>query len=357
MKKIITCLLLVSAVACSNTVKKENLSLKGRQYLNKDNNLPANGILKEKVEGKNIKIKLEKGYVLSKESNEILYSFDNFRLDGDVELSKNKRLYFEKGLLREMVEDEKSIYFYFGIPHFIMEKNEKLYPEIPQDDEAYFEIYDNGLLAGRMYKTNNLSVNESYTYLGSLKELSIHTEDYTTSYVFYDKGELIGQLKSYKVLKSGVLEGLQFEFDGRRYMVANYKNNKLISKKTYDEKGAILYHYDYGLRDTTYYYEYFPDNGQVKTVGFYNCEGLRIGRWIFFYPDGNTKEYRKYIDNNLAYFNTYYENGLKKTTGTIDVDNNIYKGTIKYYENDGSLSYTETYDNSGILIDRKENSR
>ena len=357
MKKIITCILLLSAVACSNTVKKENLSLKGRQYLIKDNNLPANGILKEKVEGKNIISKLEKGYIVSKESNKVLYTFKNFRLNGEVEVEKYKTLYFEEGLLKEIEENEKDIYFYFGIPNFIMEKNEKLYPEIPQDNTAYFEIFDNGILAGRMYKTNNLSVNESYTYLGSLKELSIHSVDYTNSYFFYDKGELIGQLKSYNALKNGVLEGLQYEFDGRRYTIASYKNDKLISKKIYDEKGAILYHYDYGLRDTTYYYEYFPNNAQVKTVGFYNGEGLRIGRWIFFYPDGNTKEYRKYIDNNLAYFNTYYENGLKKTTGTIDVDNNIYRGTIKYYENDGSLSYTETYDNSGILIDRNENPR
>jgi hypothetical protein len=354
MKKIIVSLLVLSVVACTNTIKKENISLKGRHYITKNSNIPVDGLLKEKVDGKNIKIKIENGYVVSKESDNILYPFKNFRLNEKVEVKKNKFLYFENGFLQRIVEDEDDISFYYGIPEYI--KNKELYSKLPNDNNLYFEIFDNGILSGRMYKTDNLNINENYTYYGSINELSIHIEDYTKTYRFYDSGELIGQLKSCKILKNGSLEGLQFEFDGRSYTLSNYKNNILISKKVYNIKGILIHHYDYNS-DFTYYYEYFPDNNQIKTVGFYNNEGLRTGRWVFFYPDGNTKEYRKYIDNNLAYFNTYYENGLKKTTGTIDVDNNIYKGTIKYYENNGNLSYTEIYDNSGILIDRKENLR
>jgi transcription elongation factor len=104
MKKIIVSLLVLSVVACTNTIKKENISLKGRHYITKNSNIPVDGLLKEKVDGKNIKIKIENGYVVSKESDNILYPFKNFRLNEKVEVKKINffisKMVFYKELLK-----------------------------------------------------------------------------------------------------------------------------------------------------------------------------------------------------------------------------------------------------------------
>lgn len=352
MKKYLIYLLFIPIVACTNLIKEEDLvQSDGKTFSYKNNNKLVTGVSRSKTEENIIKRKFENGLITSITYNNLFFPIENGYLNGKV-IVANKELFFKNGILQKEINNNKVNYFVFGIPK---EFNDSFLKLEAYDFYNFFNIYNNGIVSSSMYKDDKVHINVNFSSNGILKEINIQTNEYTKQYEFIENDINLGHLRSYKYYIDGNLEGLSYEFDGINHILYNYTKGVLNYTKFYNLNINKIMSYDYTKENIISYYEYYLENKQIKTIGYFDSSNNKVGRWIYYYPNGNTKEYREYINNSLAYFNRYYENGIKKVIGTIDIENNIYTGNIKYFSPEGESLYIESYNNYGELVEVSKN--
>ena len=132
-----------------------------------------------------------------------------------------------------------------------------------------------------------------------------------------------GKLKSMGNYNSGEKTGkwLMYFENGDQKSISHYFGGKLNGEMiTYFENGATSITAKYNNGQLTEKYIEFHENGQVKEVGFYGLGdqiGMRIGKWVSYYSDGNKSA------------SGSYENGGKKGKW-IEWDTNGVKRRVNY---------------------------
>ena len=324
-------------------------------------------------------------YTLKEFYNDRGYMFFKFFEDFFKTLGYDKLLITQNGgcFISHFSYNEKNgLFYYLGKP-FTGTKiiDWSLYYNSENNDIEYQEIKQ-GRLNGKYTKTTNEGlVLETGNYIQKF----ISGDEYP--YVKYPVGEwkdfypngIIKNIKNYN--SEGELFGDKFEY---------YKNGNIKEKVYYkDKKGyheeffengnlKIKYQYDYELYENFgNKFEYY-DNGNIKEkVQF--VDGLENGNWDFFFENGvikrrlivsngSTKEVIEYdnqgkivslgIINNNTFTDIdtkyYFLNGNLKSIGktffSSESDEFIKKGKWIYYNEDGSISKEEYYNDNGELI-------
>lgn len=348
MKKYIISLLIIPIIACSNLIKEEDLIQNdGRTFIYKKNNKLASGISRSDTGRGILKRKYDDGIITSISYNNIEFPIEDAQLNGSVHI-ENQEFIFKNGSLVKEINNKNELYFIQGIPQSF---NEKFLQLIPYYDYDFFNVYNRGIISNSMYKNNELSININFSKTGILEEINYRKGKLSKQYEFIKEGKNIGRLKSYKEYTAGKLEGRAYKFDGKYHILYEYKDGLVRSINIYNYENNRVSTFKYNKKNTISFFEYYTDTGQIKCIGYFDFYNNRIGRWAYFYPSGNTKEYREYINNSLAYFNRYYENGIKKVIGIVDIENDIYTGNIQYFSPEGELIYTELYNNYGELLE------
>ena len=88
---------------------------------------------------------------------------------------------------------------------------------------------------------------------------------------------------------------------------------------------------------------FYYQNGQKRVEGYYNAEGNKDGKWIYWYEDG-TKWSEGYFSNgeNDKKRTTWHENGELHYSGTYDKGKRI--GVWKFFDETGKLAKEIDYD-------------
>lgn len=174
----------------------------------------------------------------------------------------------------------------------------------------------------------------------------------------------------------------KFDLNGKRQGVWKkyYSNNKIRYEGTFKagkEIGVFKY---YDITDSTHptIIKTFKPNSPIASVSFYTVKGViestgtmdgknRIGKWLYYYPDGKTLMIEEnYVNGVLeGTFTSYYKTGkiteiINYSSGKLNgntkryADNGVllddlnYKdgkleGSAKYYNTDGKLIYAGEY--------------
>jgi antitoxin component YwqK of YwqJK toxin-antitoxin module len=174
----------------------------------------------------------------------------------------------------------------------------------------------------------------------------------------------------------------KFDLNGKRQGVWKkyYSNNNIRYEGTFkagNEIGVFKY---YDITDSTHpiIIKAFKPNSTIATVSFYTVKGVlestgtmdgknRIGKWLYYYPDGKTLMIEEnYVNGVLdGVFKSYYKTGkiteiLNYKAGKLNgntkrfADNGVllddlnYKngkleGAAKYYNINGKLIYAGHY--------------
>lgn len=82
---------------------------------------------------------------------------------------------------------------------------------------------------------------------------------------------------------------------------------------------------------------HFYEGGQMELEGFYDQEGLRQGRWKYWYPDGTLWSICDYTEGKKdGVSKVYYESGKLRYEGSYMMDKK--KGKWKFYDQNGNLT-------------------
>ena len=92
------------------------------------------------------------------------------------------------------------------------------------------------------------------------------------------------------------------------------------------------------VKEISYY-----EDGQKRVEGHFNADGLKDGKWIYWYPNGN-KWSEGYFSEGLNHKKrtTYHENGEKHYEGKYDMGQRT--GLWKFYSDEGKLLKEIDYD-------------
>ncbi len=323
-------LLLIPLSACSNLLKSESLMQNGNVFYYENLETKANGYVKlEEAEGDITKY-FENGFLSKVKKEDTTFTYQNSYLHGLVVKDK-KEYYYDKG---RFVESQKVDI----INNYI--KSFEIF-EVPDD---VFKVYKKGIISSEFFTINNKSYLSYFDENGIIQKTIVES-DKKTKYYLYDQN---GALKSYVTYVNGIKQGDFFEVEGSLYTFGTYNNNQILFTKSYNKNGDIIRAKEYKKNDLVTFYEYFSEDS-IRLIGYltYNLE--KIGRWTYFYQSGNTKEYREFVNNSIAVFNKYYEDGVKKASGTLNVEKNHYVGILKTYYNNGEIQSIEEYDEEGKL--------
>lgn len=171
---------------------------------------------------------------------------------------------------------------------------------------------------------------KEYTELGDLLRISKYQNDILqpdaqeiVKLDVYNEYYSNGKIKSSKMYRNGVLEGVS---------------------KTFDTTGKIIEGYVYG-------------NGVILSEGIIDDEGNKNGPWKDLFPDGTTRAIGKYEDGKkIGTWKYYYPNGQIEQTGKYSLKGKL-DGAWKWFFENGSLLKEEFYRNGvrdGISIEYDE---
>ena len=278
-------------------------------------------------------------------------------------------------------------FFENGQPEFITEKINDSYSQVVfkrffengrLENETYIvenelngptrEYYENGQLKVEYYYNSGEVDGEykSYNLAGNLKkkelyELGSKVEEYN----YFDNGNLFSFQSYESGLKTGYLinyENGQLKEKGEYFFYSQYPLEK------YYENGQLEFKKNSRTDD---YVEYYFPNGDLKQKGttqemFYYFKSNLLGNYQITYKDGKPYEgvyiFELGFPGREVFHISTYENGKKISkefkkfnnntiiiNGFFDVSENLlYEdtkiGIWKYYDNDGNLSSTETYE-------------
>lgn len=110
--------------------------------------------------------------------------------------------------------------------------------------------------------------------------------------------------------------------------------------------------YDELNRKQGYWIHYFSENHeQVKKEEGSYLDDIRVGTWIFYYPDGKSVKAEGQFKDGEANgpYTKFYDNGKLKEIGVFY--NSKYYGDRKKYHENGQLEQQAHFDDSGAQFD------
>lgn len=183
--------------------------------------------------------------------------------------------------------------------------------------------------------------------------------------------------------QNGALKGFKTYFDGNLYgpLITYYPDHNIKSEEYYSDDQLdgiyITYHSNRQVHKSYIYkngrlisknpnIEYHP-NGKISAIG--NYDGLKVGKWKYYYFNGNIKSKGAYklitiqtphgdVVTSMKYgkWEYYYSNGSKMAIGKygepyiFDDSKTIRNNKWKYYNSDGKLIDRKIFDSLGIEI-------
>lgn len=334
MKGYIIVFLLFFSVGCSNLLKEENL-VNNREFYYYKGHLAKGKLLIEGTDQKVIKT-LDKGQI------------KNIFID-------SKEYMYSRSLL-ETVKDENGHEYSYRQGELVEIDGQKVMPEIllshfPESDvDDSFDSqkeYDKGLIKSITYFRDKTEVLLSFDSFGIIKKKLVKKNGNIKYRYEYGREGIL--LNIYKVNLDGKSERVYTFADGN-YKFTTYMNGCPKLEEIYNSLGNLCSTLKYINQEITSYYEYYPQ-GSIKILGYLDKNMNKIGRWTYFYENGNTMEFRDYSQKDIAYFNKYYESGMKMLSGKLQVANNKYIGPVKEYYLNGQLKAIEEYSKDGKIIE------
>ncbi|MEO7121170.1 MAG: tetratricopeptide repeat protein [Ginsengibacter sp.] len=118
-------------------------------------------------------------------------------------------------------------------------------------------------------------------------------------------------------------------------------------------------------------WEFYYDNGRIKSAGRFDAEGGRVGDWNYFYENGVPKEITTYandmadgkskvwFDNGLLFSTSTYQHDKKegeetkyyfngRLSSVVNYKDDNKEGIAKYYNDNGYLSTIQNYKNDKL---------
>lgn len=328
--KFIILLLLIPLSACSSLLENENLMQKGNVFYYENLETKANGYVKvDQLEGEVVK-HFEDGFIKKVEDEKKTSYYQDSYLSKTID-KRGIVFNYNKGRLKEEIKED-----------FIY-RNIKEFEFINAPDNVYL-VYKRGLVSSEYFTIDNKNYLTYFSDSGVV-EKTIVEHGYTRKFYIYDEK---GKLTEYYSTYNGFKQGEFFQVEDGLYTFGMYNNNNVLFTKTYDHNGQILRAKDYKMGNLVTFYEFFSEDS-ISLIGYLTHNFEKIGRWTYFYKSGNTMEYREFVNDSIAIFNKYYEDGVKKASGTINVEKNHYIGILKKYYNNGELQSIEEYSEEGKL--------
>ncbi len=195
---------------------------------------------------------------------------------------------------------------------------------------------------------------------------------YAISYDFYytEDSSKIYYRASKELFVNGLREGLSFYYDisGYQKFTYNYKFDKRTGEgKEFDKKGTVITLF-------SYYNGYLVETIRINRT---DDKGLKQGRWIDFYENGNKKTEYNYLNDKLHGMLRQYDNSGTLLSETRYLNGEVYVPRVedeiklkaevkKSYFPDGKLQYEgafinnipvgihKEYNQQGKLITAKE---
>ncbi len=324
-------LFLIPLSACSNLLKSESLIQSGNLFYYENLEKKANGYVKVEGFEEDVLKYFNDGFLTKVKRDNVTLNYQNSYLNGLV--TKGEReYYYNKGRL---IEEEKET---------LIGKYAKSF-EVIKIPKEVFKIYKKGIISSEFFTVNKKNYLSYFDEKGIIEKTIIEDERATKYYIYNQNGSL----KSFYTYVNGIKQGEFFELEDSLYTFGTYNNNQILFTKSYNKNGDIIRAKEYKKNNLITFYEYFTKDS-IRLIGYLTYKSEKIGRWTYFYQNGNTKEYREFVDNSTAVFNKYYEDGVKQASGTLNVEKNHYVGILKTYYNNGEIQSIEEYDERGQLL-------
>lgn len=90
------------------------------------------------------------------------------------------------------------------------------------------------------------------------------------------------------------------------------------------------------------FWNFYSEEGQLKTKGNFNNSGEKQGDWEWYYPNGNIKEKTSFKNNKIDGAYIYNYNSGKPSTKT-NYTNGEINGVYEYYNESGALNHRKTF--------------
>ncbi len=194
-----------------------------------------------------------------------------------------------------------------------------------------------------------------------------------------------GSLKKEENYLDDGLHGYFREFDesGELLMAMRYERGAVIEeideeakeiidfKRTYDEQGRIVFSGAYFEGVARGIHRFFDTTGTIINAYIYNAKGVqlsegivneqgrKVGKWIDYYPSGETKAVGAYLNNRQnGSWLFYFKN--KKIEQRGNYIGGRFDGEWTWYYSDGSVWRQESFfngneDGNSVEYDREEN--
>tara|TARA_Y100000589_G_scaffold317298_1_gene343082 strand:+ start:10460 stop:13810 length:3351 start_codon:yes stop_codon:yes gene_type:complete len=247
-------------------------------------------------------------------------------------------------------------------------KEEKINVQISKDDKAFDEInvlLENYVALQKKYKIKNKIklniVKQNHLLFRQLAESfegnggffskryvpffkAVYQEGKFDSYTYYILQSLQDGSKYKKIVNANlpkIKEFVQWSIPKFYDMFAKTEitvNGKKQVAYIFEEKDKVsaIGDLDFTTKTPKGYWKYFYSSGKLLSEGMYNENGERIGRWVWYYQNGKTKEIAHYQDGKLNGVDTlYYENG--NLENIIEFKNGLKDGDYYRYSMYGGL--------------------
>jgi len=217
--------------------------------------------------------------------------------------------------------------------------------------------YTNDIAVGKWEEFYSNGTPQGYFYLNE-KGLNIDS-----SVTFYPNGKIETVLH---FNKKGKIHGTEVTYNskGKVWYIFNYKNGVVKSYSYYDLEGKLVHQGKTAI-------ENYTEDGKIYSKGEHK-KGHRVGRWEFFYPNGETKEVCTYDEfgnlndldeefyasgelqsktyyragNRVGEYTAYHENGKLKSKGFYVKD--VARGEWNWWYSNGNLNETDYFQKGDI---------
>ena len=211
------------------------------------------------------------------------------------------------------------------------------------------------------YNSGQVKKEENYDENGNLSGETInYAEDGArTNVIPFQDDKINGTVKLYYAC-GAIKEEIPFnndlrEGDGKAcYADGQIKVNYRLTNDHFDGPYKI-YFPDGSIKEEDVYKQgqlegpfvsYFM-NGQIEQQGTY-VNGSAEGEWVSYFESGHKDFYGNFKNNHkIGVWTTYHENGMIREIQHLD-DNGKNIGTTEYYDDDGILYFTNTYQNDTL---------
>ena len=271
-------------------------------------------------------------YVDDVAQGEVLEYYADGQIKSSVQYKDGKRV----GLLLEYGENGDIITEEIYDNGFLKDKNE--YNRRNENGEKigkWRKFHPNGTIESEIEFENGekSGISKTYNKKGKLIDLQKMQGDTVAGHVdelviieMYRSYDENGKLKLIGGLDNGLKSGIFREYDKE----GNIINGYIYEKDTIIGEGIILGNGIY----TGEWKTFFKNNGKIKSTGNYN-EGLKEGKWTYYYPNGNKEQEGVFKDDLLkGEWKWYYNNGQLKRKEYYN-SKQLLEGTVVEYDSLG----------------------